>query len=351
VTLDNVSHIQQMGSLNDSHTTINRFSFSHSRDRLLTIGGDLSMLVWDLHSGKPVFGPLPGVTFGFFDAKDSLVVGAGHDGQVKFFSATDGKLIQQSQGNTNGVSFATMSPDGTTFLTGGANGDIWFWSVAQRVVTRTIPALSDTGGIQRLVFAPDGTYFASIASRDVGVRLWNVANGELIAVLIGFTTFPTDVVFAADGGAIAVAAPQELFVFDGHQRNLLYKFHADDLASENGLAFSPNHKMLAAASTKDRVYVWSAADGSALASLPDHVGMITWLAFSPNSQFLVTMTRAGGQGAYLWNTATFVAGSSKYARATIAQNSNGFFRAVWSPSGDALYLADLSGAIMVWGVP
>jgi len=73
----------------------------------------------------------------------------------------------------------TLTPDGRMIISGGANG----WLSAYDIAGNTLGEFrGHTGTITGLAVSPDGRTLAS-SSYDQTVRLWNVANGELLVTL------------------------------------------------------------------------------------------------------------------------------------------------------------------------
>jgi WD40 repeat protein len=349
LTVDNANQIQQIGTLSGATGTINRFNFSHSGKLLVGVGGDQTLHVWNLTNGSEAFAPQSKTAFAYFTPDDSMLVTVTSNATLKFIAATDGKSIQETPVNPDGVSAAALSPDGTTLVTGGTAGSLLIWSLPIRVVTRSIPGVPPNAPIDGLAFAPDGKTIATLSKGDSVIRIWRVDNGELLKSLSGFKTSPLRLVFSANH--LVIGTVSQVYICDVQTFNILIGVETEGLAVERGLAISPDEHLVAVASNTDKVYVWSMTDGAPQATLPGHTGGVSDTVFSPNGQFIVTLMPGTGQGVFLWNTSSLHPDVDKYVRATIGQGANGFFRAVWSPDGSTLFLGDISGGVMVWGIP
>jgi hypothetical protein len=106
------------------------------------------------------------------------------------------------------------------------------------------------------------------------------------------------------------------------------------------LAFSPDSRLLATASTDGEIRLWEAASGALLAILPGHNGEIFDVAFSPDSRLLAS---AGVDAARLWDAAT---------GAPLAELPSGWTWGVsFSPGGRYVITAGGDGVLGYWGVP
>jgi WD40 repeat protein len=92
------------------------------------------------------------------------------------------------------------SPDGSRLAVAANVAAIRLWSVAEREVLHTLEG--HTYAATSLRFSSDGTLLAS-GGRDQTVRLWSVADGSLLATLEGHTGVVTGVAFSADGSLVA----------------------------------------------------------------------------------------------------------------------------------------------------
>jgi WD40 repeat protein len=111
-----------------------------------------------------------------------------------------------------------------------------------------------------------------------------------------------------------------------------------------GVAFSPNGKLLASADADGTVRLWNLANGQAVASLPADIGVgVTAVAFSPNGNLLATADADGTVG--LWDPATGQAVASLPADIGVAVTAVAF-----SPDGNLLATADADGTVQIWNM-
>ena len=130
------------------------------------------------------------------------------------------RLDMRLTGHTEAVHVITFSPDGRTLATGGADGTIRLWNVAEPAdaVPLGRPLTDEVLG---LAFSPDGRVLAA-GGADGTVRLWDVADPDA----------PVPLAQALTGAA----------------------------GSVQGVAFRPDGQMLAAADAAGAVLLWDVSD-------------------------------------------------------------------------------------------
>lgn len=111
-----------------------------------------------------------------------------------------------------------------------------------------------TGELSDLAFSPDGELLASVSYQDGTVRLWDLKNGQELAVLqsgqrpVVATWRPAQVAFAPDGRTLAGSGKGGLIrLWDTDTRRSLFTLKTGGELSD--LAFSPDGRLLAAGDT------------------------------------------------------------------------------------------------------
>jgi WD40 repeat protein len=100
---------------------------------------------------------------------------------------------------TDGISALDLSPDGQTAASGEFEGVVTIWHVASGNPLQT---LSNGGEVRTLAFSPDGQILASAGGGvdpDSTIKLWRVADGELIWTSAGHGIGVSSVDFSPDG--------------------------------------------------------------------------------------------------------------------------------------------------------
>lgn len=191
---------------------------------------------------------------------------------------------------TSVVTTMAISPDGRTFAYGLESGLIHVWSMYKEVPTHKFRA--DTGKISLLSFTTDGRWLASVSSYGSGhPKIWNTSTGECKKEIRHWCY--KFMAISGDGQLIAFAT-HHVFVCDTNSGQLIWTLECD---SEPGnVKYGSLHEsfnfskdgMLLAASFFHCIRVWNMATGDLTWKTSRCEPIIRSLAFSPDSERLVT---------------------------------------------------------------
>ena len=209
----------------------------------------------------------------------------------------DDPLTVSLRGHEHAVLSLAVSPDGKSLASGDLYGSVLVWNVADRKLRFE---LTGTAGqnITGLAFSPDGKLIAT--GNGKSVKLWDAANG------------------------------QELKTFSGH---------TDQIWS---VAFSPDSKRLASGSHDKSVKVWDIANGEAITTLTGKDGAFLSMAFSSDGKWLAGSTSYGDSSVVLWDT-------RDWKESQRLSPINGQVRSIaFSPNSQRLMTASDDGTVQVW---
>ena len=140
------------------------FRWTHQGQVLLTAGTEqhpvATALIVDVRTGRVLHRvPVPGDPFEIApNPAGTWLAEAGQDGQLRFVSIADGRLLGPAQVAVDGLVYnVSVSPDGRYVVTGGAPGQVRIWDTTTfREVGPTLPGPVDAGSA-RVRFTPDGS--------------------------------------------------------------------------------------------------------------------------------------------------------------------------------------------------
>ena len=143
--------------------------------------------------------------------------------------------LRRLEGHTDQVNAVTFSPDGTTALSGSADGTLILWEVATGETRHRFEG--HRGAVTSVDFSPDGQMALS-GSDDTTLMLWSVATGEAIRRLEGHKNGVNCVALSADTQtALSGSDDTTLILWDVASGEVLRRFqgHVNDV---EGVAFA-----------------------------------------------------------------------------------------------------------------
>ncbi len=138
-----------------------------------------------------------------------------------------------------------------------------------------------------VAFSPDGKLLAT-GDAEGGLRLWQVANGQLLLNFEGHVGWVWSVAFNADGQTLAsCSSDKTIRLWDVNTGECL-KTLQGHTSSIWSVAFSPDGHTLASGGDEPTVRLWDVSTGECR-HLAGHTGRILSVAFSPEGKSLVQL--------------------------------------------------------------
>jgi WD40 repeat protein len=231
------------------------------------------------------------------------------------------------------------------YRTVGANAD---WNLQQMMAEAqntgwrlSLPRHVHTGEIYAAVFSPDGTMLLT-ASDDQTARLWDVATGQQVLMLVGHTGAVRDAQFSPDGNLIAtVGQDGTVRLWDPATASQLARWQAHGNNRVRTLAFSPAGDRIVTAGQDGAARVWDVATGNEAFEFRHEGDWVLSATFSPDGTMIVTT--GNDETARIWDAET------GDPMATLSADS--WVRdAAFSPDNRRLVAAIQDGSVRVWEV-
>ncbi len=222
-------------------------AYAHSGKFVVSGGGDGAIRIWD-PADRPELPDLPlhkgNVRRIAISPDDRFLAVASSTQGVELWDLKTRTLVRTLPGRQGSIQAVAFAADGKTLAAGDARGRIRLWDPATGEKRDDFAA--DPFGVRALAFAPDGRTLAFAGTGDKGVKVWNTATNELLALLPGRDNEIPSLAISRDGG------------------------------------------LLAAGGRDGAVTIWEVRSSHALATVQAHQGLVWSLAFSPDGRTLAT---------------------------------------------------------------
>ncbi len=232
-----------------------------------------------------------------------LLLGGAFPSTIVFWDTVDGKPVREFDTHNRGTTHIARSPEGKRFATASIDGDIGVWNLESGELIHEFGA--HNGHISSCGWSPDGKHLVS-GGEDNLVRIWNAETGQQVNLFPGHRTLVRSVdwspkedwiVSGSNDGTVRFWRPDEsqdallipgrgavawspdgsrvvsnglLHVILDSRTGQIVKALEPTFpgSSMHVFAWSPNGKMIAGAGYRGEAYVWDAASGRLLHSIP-----------------------------------------------------------------------------------
>lgn len=372
--------------MNDGHVGhVRRAVFSPDGSKLVSIGEDKQVIVWDFASRKRLKtftdhnGAVHSVAFSpngkwfatgsqnktliVWDAErlEKIVELSGHQSEINsvVFSPDNCLLASTERGFTGTILWETkrwskvreieigsgqgnllFSPDSRLLMSGQGR---WEVESGQKLADYT-----DGVGWNWAAFSFDNKLF--VRTTSVGtVEFWALAqpgelgNHKVLGSFLAHQDHGRSVAFSPDGKLLATAS-ENVALWDVASRKLLTRF--DDNSTVWSVAFSPDGKQLVSTHGNDSILVWEIADRRRAGSFNGHGDTVRSIALSPDGKWMAS--GSADSSVILWNLKTANQRETIQKEAIFAEHKTRVTALAFSPDSQWLVSSDQSGVTMCW---
>ncbi|HEY7124608.1 MAG TPA: WD40 repeat domain-containing protein [Ktedonobacterales bacterium] len=269
---------------------------------------------------------------------------------------------------SDNVTSLAWSPDGKRIATGSSTSrggviQIWDTNTGQQLLSFGSPMAS----IASLAWSPDGKSIVAAGGfyggDNAGLRIWDASTGAMRVAIVTVNKIEGSgadfIAWSPDGSEIAGAMETAAYptasnpnfgptrysvqLWDAATGKLLltYGKHSNQIKS---LAWSPDSKLIASASSDQTVQVWEAATGKTRLTYRGHKEIVDTVAWSPDGKYLAS--GGGDNTVQVWEAAT---GTLLY---TYQGHTSEVMSVAWSPDSkrivSASYGVTEDHPIQVW---
>jgi len=277
-------------------------AFSHSGERLVTVGPDNNACVWQL---QPF--PDPRASRREEARADKSAI-RNPQSELEHSLLTSAATVDQPlrlQGHTATVMAVAWSSDDRWILTASKDKSARIWDARTGGLQQTL--LGHQGSVLAVAIAPKGKLVAT-GSADDTIRLWDARSGQCLRTLTNHQGDVLSLAFSPDGNLLASGgADRKARLWDVQSGHQLRELSAD-VNGVTSVAFSPNGTRLATANSgadlheteyrESRIRLWDVSLGLEVLRIVAHTNAVYGVAFSPDGLRLAT--GSGDNTARIW---------------------------------------------------
>jgi len=261
-----------------------------------------------------------------FSPDGKTVAAGGRDRVVRLWDVESGKPLDELKGHPGTLRALTFSPDGKLLASGDLRLHFIIWDTASKKELQRIKVPATYTDRLALVFSPDSKTLAcggalnadyprgipstdpmSFGLPDKGypVLLWDAATGKEMGRIYGSNSRIRSLAFTPDGKTLAAASSDgRILLWDlaTSKEKLCITAHPDNIdssfRSSPGIAFGNDGQTLVSASTDRTIRLWDAVTGKEHGRLQTPAGLYA-LALSADGKTLIS----GGAdtSVYVWD--------------------------------------------------
>ncbi len=340
-------------------------AFSKDGEKLIAGGNDAPLHIFPIATEEKIdFKGHNSVNDVAFTPDGSRIVSIGWDRLVKVWDARSGELLRAFDRLKGRGQCHALGPRGRLLATGERlgqhSGAVWLWDL--ETGERLLEAEQTCGNLLEVAFSPDGRYFACCGKK--GIHLWEVegsVEGETLSLKVievpersaGDIDKPEvlAVTFSPDSKLLAWIRERRIRLWDIDEKQEI-DAPTDELVNwwpYQGVSFIADHRIVFAVDVKDDTNVckiWDINTGQLL-EFPittQHGSGCTFMHPSPDGRWLATQTPSK-TAVDLWDL------RRGQQLLTLPERASEVWAIDWSHDGNRLAVGRSDGEIEVWDLP
>ncbi|MDR4495169.1 MAG: caspase family protein [Nitrospirales bacterium] len=275
-------------TLTGHHGEIFGLAFDPTNQRLASGGGDQSIRVWDVQTGRLqtiLKGHTATIRTLAFSPKGNFLASGASDKTTRVWDLQTGKEAVSFSSVFGNIRAVAFSPDGEILASTGDGGSLRLldWKANKELKAMK----SGFGIIYSVAFSPSGSILAT-GSSDTHVHIWDSLSGQQQTVFSGHAKAVLSVAFSPDGSLLASGSADGTIrlweIRTGRERGVLLG-HAGDV---NAVGFSADAHTVVSVGSDGTVRFWDSATGRSFGVLSDHKGPVWALALAHDGTFMAT---------------------------------------------------------------
>jgi WD40 repeat protein len=192
--------------------------------------------------------------------------------------------LRRLAGHDDGIWSVAFAPDGKTLLSGGKDRTLRLWDVEEGQLIRTVASTPHEA--RCIAFSLDGKL--ALAATGIGVRVYDVADGQETARFAGHTNTVKTLAVSPNGRRVLSAGDDRTIclwdLHDGREHRRLTG-HKGDV---NGVAFIPDGRHAVSGGRDQTIRLWDLDDGREVPRFGRQKGMVLSVVVAPDGRFALT---------------------------------------------------------------
>jgi WD40 repeat protein len=262
----------------EHHSVVQSVAFRPNSHLLASCAHDGLVCLWEWKTGQLIWKwEFLGALFGVAFSPDGRQLAVGGEGAVWMCNLPPHSPPTRPIVCTGEVVSLAFCPNGQRFVIGSTDGTAYLWDPQKQLL---LAKLDHDDEVHSVAFSPDSRLLAT-ATQDGWLSLWEAQNGHRLAPAFHESAWLTSTTFSPDGHwiacgletgevvVIALATGQVVWRHEAHQRPIL------------SLAFSPDSQVLVTGGGDATVRFWHVPQWRAIPGLRCHQLAVTGIACAP----------------------------------------------------------------------